>query len=87
MFKLKMGFCLGTEHWLRHLSWRNTGEPLWTSLNYFPIDSLFIIDESHQTVPQLHGMYHGDRSRKLALIERGFRLPSALEIEYSGEIT
>ncbi|MER3446802.1 MAG: excinuclease ABC subunit B [Candidatus Dadabacteria bacterium] len=74
-----MGFCPGIENYSRHLSGRNAGEPPWTLLDYFPRDSLFIIDESHQTIPQLHGMYHGDRSRKLTLIEHGFRLPSALD--------
>jgi excinuclease ABC subunit B len=74
-----MGFCPGIENYSRHLSGRRAGEPPWTLLDYFPRDSLFIIDESHQTVPQLHGMYHGDRSRKLTLIEHGFRLPSALD--------
>ncbi|MGE5444683.1 MAG: excinuclease ABC subunit UvrB [Ignavibacteriales bacterium] len=74
-----MGFCPGIENYSRHLSGRNAGEPPWTLLDYFPRDSLFIIDESHQTVPQLHGMYHGDRSRKLTLSEHGFRLPSALD--------
>src|SRR5579885_3507669 len=74
-----MGFCPGIENYSRHLSGRSAGEPPWTLLDYFPRDSLFIIDESHQTVPRLHGMYHGDRSRKLTLIEHGFRLPSALD--------
>lgn len=74
-----MGFCPGIENYSRHLSGRNAGEPPWTLLDYFPQDSLFIIDESHQTIPQLHGMYYGDRSRKLTLIEHGFRLPSALD--------
>jgi excinuclease ABC subunit B len=74
-----MGFCPGIENYSRHLSGRKAGEPPWTLLDYFPKDSLFIIDESHQTVPQLHGMYHGDRSRKLTLVEHGFRLPSALD--------
>jgi excinuclease ABC subunit B len=74
-----MGFCPGIENYSRHLSGRKPGEPPWTLLDYFPKDSLFIIDESHQTIPQLHSMYHGDRSRKLTLVEHGFRLPSALD--------
>ncbi|HEX3036757.1 MAG TPA: excinuclease ABC subunit UvrB [Thermodesulfobacteriota bacterium] len=74
-----MGFCPGIENYSRHISGRRPGDPPWTLLDYFPKDSLFIIDESHQTVPQLHAMYHGDRSRKLTLIEHGFRLPSALD--------
>lgn len=74
-----MGFCPGIENYSRHLSGRRAGEPPWTLINYFPQDSFFVIDESHQTVPQLHAMYHGDRSRKSTLIEHGFRLPSALD--------
>ncbi|HEY7535394.1 MAG TPA: excinuclease ABC subunit UvrB [Thermodesulfobacteriota bacterium] len=74
-----MGFCPGVENYSRHLSGRKPGEPPWTLLDYFPKDLLMIIDESHQMVPQLRGMYEGDRSRKLTLIEHGFRLPSALD--------
>ncbi len=74
-----MGYCPGIENYSRHLSGRLPGQPPWTLLDYFPKDFLCIIDESHQTVPQLRGMYHGDRSRKLTLIEHGFRLPSALD--------
>ncbi|MBI4229086.1 MAG: excinuclease ABC subunit UvrB [Deltaproteobacteria bacterium] len=74
-----IGFCPGIENYSRHLSGRRPGEPPWTLLDYFPRDSLFIIDESHQTVPQLRGMYEGDRSRKLTLVEHGFRLPSAID--------
>jgi len=74
-----MGFCPGIENYSRHLSGRMPGEPPWTLLDYFPEDSLFIIDESHQTVPQFRGMYEGDRSRKLTLVEHGFRLPSAID--------
>lgn len=74
-----IGFCPGIENYSRHLSGRRPGEPPWTLLDYFPKDSLFIIDESHQTVPQLRGMYEGDRSRKLTLVEHGFRLPSAID--------
>lgn len=74
-----IGFCPGIENYSRHLSGRKPGEPPWTLLDYFPTDSLFIVDECHQTVPQLRGMYEGDRSRKLTLIEHGFRLPSAID--------
>jgi excinuclease ABC subunit B len=74
-----IGFCPGIENYSRHLSGRRPGEPPWTLLDYFPKDSLIIIDESHQTVPQLRGMYEGDRSRKLTLVEHGFRLPSAID--------
>ncbi len=74
-----MGFCPGIENYSRHISGRRPGEPPWTLIDYFPRDFLLIVDESHQTIPQLRGMYHGDRSRKLTLIEHGFRLPSALD--------
>lgn len=74
-----MGFCPGIENYSRHLSGRKPGEPPFTLLDYFPKDFLMIIDESHQMVPQLRGMYEGDRSRKLTLVEHGFRLPSALD--------
>lgn len=74
-----MGYCPGIENYSRHISGRKPGEAPWTLLDYFPRDSLMIIDESHQTIPQLRAMYHGDRSRKMALIEHGFRLPSALD--------
>ncbi len=74
-----IGFCPGIENYSRHLSGRKVGEPPWTLLDYFPKGSLIIIDESHQTVPQLRGMYEGDRSRKLTLVEHGFRLPSAID--------
>jgi excinuclease ABC subunit B len=74
-----IGFCPGIENYSRHLSGRRPGEPPSTLVDYFPRDSLFIIDESHQTVPQLRGMYEGDRSRKLTLVEHGFRLPSAID--------
>lgn len=75
----EFGYCHGIENYSRHLSGRKEGEPPFTIIDYFPRDSLFIIDESHQTVPQLRGMYEGDRSRKLTLVEHGFRLPSALD--------
>ena len=74
-----MGFCHGIENYSRHFTGRLPGEPPPTLLDYFPRDYLMFVDESHQTVPQLHGMYHGDRSRKETLVEYGFRLPSALD--------
>jgi excinuclease ABC subunit B len=74
-----MGFCHGIENYSRHFTGRLPGEPPPTLLDYFPRDYVMFIDESHQTVPQLHGMYHGDRSRKTTLVEYGFRLPSALD--------
>jgi excinuclease ABC subunit B len=75
----EFGYCPGIENYSRHLSGRNSGDPPATLLDYFPDDFLTIIDESHVTVPQIGGMYFGDRSRKLTLIEHGFRLPSALD--------
>jgi len=74
-----VGYCHGIENYSRHFTGRMPGEPPPTLLDYFPRDYLMFIDESHQTVPQLHGMYHGDRSRKETLVEYGFRLPSALD--------
>ena len=74
-----MGYCHGIENYSRHFTGRLPGEPPPTLLDYFPRDFLMFIDESHQTVPQLHAMYHGDRSRKQVLVEYGFRLPSALD--------
>jgi excinuclease ABC subunit B len=74
-----VGYCHGIENYSRHFSNRKAGEPPPTLLDYFPRDFLMFIDESHQTVPQLHGMWHGDRSRKENLIHYGFRLPSALD--------
>ena len=74
-----MGYCHGIENYSRHFTGRLPGEPPPTLLDYFPRDYLMFIDESHQTVPQLHGMYHGDRSRKETLVEYGFRMPSALD--------
>ena len=74
-----VGYCHGIENYSRHFTGRRPGEPPPTLLDYFPRDYLMFIDESHQTVPQLHGMYHGDRSRKETLVEYGFRLPSALD--------
>ena len=75
----EMGYCHGIENYSRHLSGRLPGEPPPTLLDYLPQDALIFIDESHQTVPQLRGMYNGDRSRKTTLVDYGFRLPSALD--------
>jgi len=75
----EFGYCPGIENYSRYLSRRRPGEPPYTLLDYFPKDFLTIIDESHATVPQIGGMYFGDRSRKETLIEHGFRLPSALD--------
>ncbi len=75
----EMGFCNGIENYSRILEGRSQGTPPHTLLDYFPDDYLIVIDESHQTVPQIGGMYEGDRSRKQTLVEHGFRLPSALD--------
>jgi excinuclease ABC subunit B len=75
----EVGFCSGIENYSRHLDGRSPGEAPYTLLDYFPDDWLCVIDESHVTVPQLHGMYEGDMSRKRTLVEFGFRLPSALD--------
>jgi len=75
----EVGYCSGIENYSRHLSSRNPGEPPATLFEYFPDDYLLIVDESHVTVPQIRGMYRGDRSRKEMLVEYGFRLPSALD--------
>jgi excinuclease ABC subunit B len=75
----EMGFCHGIENYSRHLDGRQAGEAPWVLLNYFPADFLLCIDESHVTVPQVGGMYRGDRARKETLVEYGFRLPSALD--------
>jgi len=83
MFDLEMmreiGYCHGIENYSRHLTGRRPGEPPPTLLDYLPADALVIVDESHQTVPQIRGMYHGDRARKEVLVNYGFRLPSALD--------
>jgi excinuclease ABC subunit B len=83
MFDLEMireiGYCHGIENYARHLTQRPPGAPPPTLLDYLPDDALVIVDESHQTVPQIRGMYHGDRSRKEVLVAYGFRLPSALD--------
>ncbi len=75
----QMGYCSGIENYSRHLDGRKAGQPPSVLLDYFPNDFLLVIDESHQTVPQIRGMYHGDRSRKTTLVDYGFRLPSALD--------
>ena len=75
----EVGFCNGIENYSRHLDGRGPGEPPFTLLDYFPKDWLLVIDESHVTVPQLHGQFAGDRSRKEVLVEHGFRLPSAMD--------
>lgn len=74
-----MGFCTGIENYSRHLDGRRPGEPPYTLIDYFPKDMICIVDESHVTVPQIRGMHEGDRSRKITLVEHGFRLPSALD--------
>ena len=83
MFDLEMvkeiGYCHGIENYSRHFSGRLPGEAPPTLLDYLPADAVIFIDESHQTIPQLHGMYHGDRSRKEVLVRHGFRLPSAMD--------
>ncbi len=76
---LELGYCSGIENYSRHLSGRKPGQRPFTLIDYFPDDYLMIIDESHVTIPQIRGMYHGDRSRKETLVEYGFRLPSALD--------
>jgi excinuclease ABC subunit B len=74
-----MGYCHGIENYSRHFSGRLPGEPPPTLLDYFPRDYLLFVDESHATIPQVHGMWHGDRSRKQNLVDYGFRLPSAVD--------
>ncbi|MBI4769432.1 MAG: excinuclease ABC subunit UvrB [Chloroflexi bacterium] len=75
----EVGYCSGIENYSRHMDRRPPGSPPWTLVDYFPPDYLLVIDESHMTVPQINGMYKGDRSRKETLVEYGFRLPSALD--------
>ena len=75
----EMGYCNGIENYSRHIDGRGPGDPPFTLLDYFPKDYLLVIDESHQAVPQVHGQYQGDRSRKETLIDHGFRLPSAAD--------
>lgn len=74
-----MGYCTGIENYSRHMDGRKPGDPPYTLIDYFPSDMICIIDESHVTVPQIRGMHEGDRSRKVTLVEHGFRLPSALD--------
>ncbi len=75
----QVGYCTGIENYSRHLAQRKPGEPPTTLMDYFPDDYLLVVDESHQTIPQIRGMYAGDRSRKETLVNFGFRLPSALD--------
>ncbi len=75
----EVGYCSGIENYSRHLSQRQAGEPPWTLMDYFPDDYMLFVDESHMTVPQVRGMYNGDRSRKDVLVQFGFRLPSAMD--------
>ncbi len=75
----EMGYCSGIENYSRHLTHRKAGEAPYTLLDYFPEDFLIVVDESHVTLPQVHAMYAGDRSRKVSLVENGFRLPSAFD--------
>ena len=75
----EVGYCSGIENYSRPLSQRPPGSTPWTLLDYFPDDFLMVVDESHMTIPQIRGMYHGDRSRKEVLVDFGFRLPSALD--------
>ena len=75
----EIGYCSGIENYSRHMDQRAPGSPPWTLLDYFPDDFLLVVDESHMTIPQVRGMYWGDRSRKQTLVDYGFRLPSALD--------
>jgi excinuclease ABC subunit B len=75
----EMGYCSGIENYSRHLDGRRPDQPPAVLIDYFPSDFLLVVDESHQTIPQVRGMYHGDRSRKTTLVDYGFRLPSALD--------
>jgi excinuclease ABC subunit B len=75
----EVGYCSGIENYSRHLDQRPAGSPPWTLMDYLPSDYILVIDESHMTIPQIRGMYNGDRSRKETLVEYGFRLPSALD--------
>jgi len=75
----EIGYCSGIENYSRHLQQRPPGSPPWTLMDYFPPDYLLLVDESHMTIPQVRGMFHGDRSRKQVLVDYGFRLPSALD--------
>ena len=75
----EVGYCNGIENYSRHLTGREPGSTPWCLIDFFPKDWLLFVDESHVTLPQVHGMYAGDRSRKEVLVEHGFRLPSALD--------
>lgn len=75
----EVGYCSGIENYSRHLDQRSSGTPPWTLMDYYPDDFLLVLDESHMTVPQIRGMYNGDRSRKETLVDYGFRLPSAMD--------
>ncbi|MBE0634714.1 excinuclease ABC subunit UvrB, partial [Candidatus Bipolaricaulota bacterium] len=75
----EMGYCSGIENYSRHLDGRREGQPPSVLIDYFPSDFLLVVDESHQTIPQIRGMYHGDRSRKTTLVDYGLRMPSALD--------
>lgn len=75
----EVGYCSGIENYSRHLDQRPEGSPPWTLMDYLPSDYILVLDESHMTIPQVRGMYNGDRSRKTTLVEYGFRLPSALD--------
>jgi excinuclease ABC subunit B len=75
----ELGYCAGSENYTRHFYFKQPGDPPWTLIDYFPDDFLMMVDESHMTVPQIRGMYNGDRARKQVLVEYGFRLPSCLD--------
>src|SRR5699024_12239766 len=75
----EMGFCSGIENYSRHLTLRDAGATPYTLMDFFPDDYLVVIDESHVSLPQIRGMYNGDRARKQVLVDHGFRLPSALD--------
>src|SRR5690625_2960681 len=75
----EMGFCSGIENYSRHLTLREEGATPYTLMDFFPDNSLIVVDESHVTLPQIRGMFNGDRARKQTLVDHGFRLPSALD--------
>ncbi len=75
----EVGYCSGSENYTRHFYFKQPGDPPWTLIDYFPDDFLMVVDESHMTLPQIRGMYHGDRARKQTLADYGFRLPSCLD--------
>jgi excinuclease ABC subunit B len=78
----EVGYCTGVENYSRHLQRRAPGSTPWTLLDYFPDDFLLFIDESHMTLPQIRGMYHGDISRKQTLVDYGFRLPLFMSLPH-----